>query len=51
MSDNHAVIIIGWDDSVGAWIAQNSWGTLDPAAYFYIDYKYKRIAGDYYNNF
>ena len=23
---NHAVVLVGWDDSVGAWIMRNSWG-------------------------
>lgn len=25
--NNHAVIICGWDDSKGAWLMRNSWGT------------------------
>jgi len=24
---NHAVVLVGWDDSQGAWIMKNSWGT------------------------
>jgi cathepsin L len=24
---NHAVVLVGWDDSKGAWILRNSWGT------------------------
>lgn len=24
---NHAVVLIGWDDSKGAWLIKNSWGT------------------------
>lgn len=24
---NHAVVLVGWDDSKGAWIMRNSWGT------------------------
>jgi C1A family cysteine protease/predicted secreted protein len=23
---NHAIVLVGWDDSVGAWILRNSWG-------------------------
>ncbi|MBN1660220.1 MAG: protease inhibitor I42 family protein [Anaerolineae bacterium] len=25
-SINHAIVLVGWDDSVGAWILRNSWG-------------------------
>jgi C1A family cysteine protease len=24
---NHAVVLVGWDDSKGAWLLRNSWGT------------------------
>jgi hypothetical protein len=24
---NHAIVLVGWDDSVGAWILRNSWGS------------------------
>ena len=27
LSGGHVVIIVGWDDADGAWIAKNSWGT------------------------
>lgn len=23
---DHEVVIVGWDDSIGAWIIKNSWG-------------------------
>jgi C1A family cysteine protease len=26
LSINHAIVLVGWDDSVGAWILRNSWG-------------------------
>ena len=48
---NHAVTIVGWDDSIsvpkapgkGAWIVKNSWGSNWPASYsgdgyFYVSY-------------
>ncbi|MCK4764796.1 MAG: hypothetical protein KAW12_21540, partial [Candidatus Aminicenantes bacterium] len=24
---NHAIILCGWDDALGAWLLKNSWGT------------------------
>lgn len=54
-STNHAVVIVGWDDSIavsnfhnspatkGAWIAKNSWSTAyGDNGYFYISYGDKR---------
>lgn len=45
---NHAVCIIGWDDSLNAWIIKNSWGnawgnncdygSAHDLGYMYIDY-------------
>ena len=36
---NHAVNIIGWDDSKGAWIVKNSWGTsFGENGIFYVSY-------------
>jgi cathepsin L len=26
-SSNHAIVLVGWDDSKGAWLLKNSWGT------------------------
>ncbi|MBN1955443.1 MAG: protease inhibitor I42 family protein [Anaerolineae bacterium] len=26
-SVNHAIVLVGWDDSMGAWLLRNSWGT------------------------
>jgi cathepsin L len=26
-SSNHAILIIGWNDTLGAWLVKNSWGT------------------------
>jgi hypothetical protein len=45
---NHAVLIIGWDDSmcggVGAWICKNSWGqSWGENGFFYIKYGSCRI--------
>jgi C1A family cysteine protease len=51
-STNHAVALIGWDDSKHAWLVRNSWGTDwgekcdDPSStrgYMWIDYDSNRI--------
>jgi C1A family cysteine protease len=47
-AQNHAVLIVGWDDAMcggnGGWIVKNSWGTAWGAAgYFYIRYGSARI--------
>ena len=59
---NHAVTIVGWDDSIstsnftsspsrsGAWIVKNSWGTsFGEAGYIYISYADVKICGNSYN--
>jgi TolA-binding protein len=36
---NHAVILVGWDDSKGAWLMRNSWGKYwGEGGYMWIDY-------------
>jgi hypothetical protein len=36
---DHAVIVLGWDDSKGAWLGRNQWGTAwGEAGYFWIKY-------------
>lgn len=36
---NHAVTLVGWDDSKGAWLVRNSWGTnWGEDGYMWIDY-------------
>lgn len=41
---NHAVVIIGWDDSKNAWLVRNSWGTYwGEDGYAWVDYKTNNI--------
>lgn len=41
---NHAVTLVGWDDSKGAWIMKNSWGTgWGENGYMYIKYNISLI--------
>ncbi len=55
-STNHAVVIVGWDDSIaptnffnspstkGAWIVKNSWGpTFGDNGFFYVSYGDRRV--------
>ena len=46
-SINHAVVLVGWDDSLGSngvWIMRNSWGTnWGEDGYMYIEYGCARI--------
>ncbi len=36
---NHAIVLVGWDDSLGAWILRNSWGeNWGLNGYMYIGY-------------
>ncbi|MGE5403949.1 MAG: C1 family peptidase, partial [Candidatus Saccharibacteria bacterium] len=43
-SVNHAVLLVGWDDSKGAWIMKNSWGTdWGESGYMYIKYGVSKI--------
>lgn len=41
---NHAVVIIGWDDSKNAWLVRNSWGTYwGENGYAWVDYNTNNI--------
>ena len=41
---NHAIVLVGWDDSKKAWLLRNSWGTgWGEKGYMWIDYKSNNI--------
>lgn len=43
-SPNHAIILIGWDDSKDAWILRNSYGpSWGESGYMYIDYDVSNV--------
>ncbi|MDD2716092.1 MAG: C1 family peptidase [Candidatus Wallbacteria bacterium] len=49
-SVNHAIILVGWDDSMGkkgCWILRNSWGTSwGEKGYMYIEYGCSKVGSD-----
>lgn len=43
-STNHAIVIVGWDDSKGAWRIKNSWGTgWGESGYAWVKYNHNGI--------
>jgi C1A family cysteine protease len=43
----HAILLVGWDDTKGAWLLRNSWGTgWGEAGYMWIKYETNGV-GDY----
>lgn len=41
---NHAIILVGWDDALGAWRLKNSWGTgWGESGYMWIKYGCDRV--------
>jgi C1A family cysteine protease len=49
---NHAIILVGWDDSKGAWRLKNSWGTgWGESGLMWIKYGVQKVgyAGNYVN--
>ncbi len=46
---NHAVVLVGWDDSLGCWIMRNSWSSgWGELGYMRIAYGCSRIGGSAY---
>jgi hypothetical protein len=44
---NHAILLVGWDDSKGAWKIKNSWGTQwGEAGYMWITYNSDHIGDE-----